>query len=89
METVFQTHRPAQDDIIQLLVSLLSTEERHRIPFFFLRHRILTEAKIWLREMAPEGTAYPQRWAELATPDGGPIETVTQKKGGATWRDIG
>ena len=39
--------------------------------------------------MAPEGTAYPQRWAELATPDGGPIETVTQKKGGATWRDIG
>ena len=38
----------------------MSTEERHRI---------LTEAKEWLREMAPEGTANPQRWAELATPD--------------------
>ena len=49
------------DDIIQLLVSLFSTEERHRI---------LTEARKWLREMAPEGTANLQRWAELvATPD--------------------
>ena len=48
------------DDIIQLLVSLFSTEERHRI---------LTEAKKWLREMAPEGAGNPQQWAELATPD--------------------
>ena len=68
------------DDIIQLLVSLFSTEERHRI---------LTEAKKWLREMAPEGTANPQRLAELATPMRSPTETVTQRKGGATWRDIG
>ena len=75
MEIIFQTHQTTWDDVIQLLVSLLSTEERHRI---------LTESRKWLREMAPEGTANPQRWAELATPDG----TVTQKKGWATWRDI-
>ena len=31
METIFQTHRPTWDDIIQLRVSLISTEERHRI----------------------------------------------------------
>ena len=31
METIFPTHRPTQDDKIQLLVSLFSTEERHRI----------------------------------------------------------
>ena len=60
METIFQTHRLTWDDIIQLLVSLFSTEERHRI---------LTEARKWLREMAPEGTTNPQRWVELATPD--------------------
>ena len=30
-ETIFQTHRLKWDDIIQLLVSLFSTEERHRI----------------------------------------------------------
>ena len=59
METIFQTYRPTWDDIIQLLVSLFSTEKRHRI---------LTEARKWLREMAPEGTANPQWWAELATP---------------------
>ena len=60
METIFQTYHPTWDDIIQVLVSLSSTEERHRIP---------TEARKWLREMAPEGIANPQRWAELATPD--------------------
>ena len=60
METIFRTHHLTWDDIIQLLVSLFSTEERHRI---------LTEAREWLREMAPEGTADQQRWAELATPD--------------------
>ena len=48
------------DDIIQLLVSLFSTEERHRI---------LTELRKWLREMAPECTANLQWWAELATPN--------------------
>ena len=78
METIFRTHRPAWDDIIQLLVSLFSTEDRHRI---------LTEARKWLRAMAHEGTANPQRWAELATPIRGPAETVTQRQGGATWRD--
>ena len=31
METIFQTHCPKWDDIIQLLVSLFSTDERHRI----------------------------------------------------------
>ena len=60
METIFQTYRPTWDDIIQLLVSLFSTEKRHRI---------LTEARKWLREMAPEGTANLQRWAELASLD--------------------
>ena len=60
METIYQTHHPTWDDIIQLLVSLFSPEERHKI---------LTEARKGLREMAPEGTANPQRWAELATPD--------------------
>ena len=58
MEIIFQTHHTTWDDVIQLLVSLLSTEERHRI---------LTEAKKWLRAMAPEGSANPQPWAELAT----------------------
>ena len=63
METIFQTHRPTWNDIIQLLVSLFSPEERHRI---------LTEAREWLRETAPGGTENPQQWAELATPDEGP-----------------
>ena len=72
METIFRTHCPTWDDIIQLLVSLFSTEERHRI---------LTEARKWLREMAPEGTANLQWWAELATPMRGPAGTVTQRKG--------
>ena len=45
---------------MQLLVSLFSTEERQRI---------LMEAREWLREMAPEGTANLQRWTELATPN--------------------
>ena len=79
METIFQTHCPKWDDIIQLLVSLFSTDERHRI---------LTEARKWLREMVPEGTANRQQWAELATPDERLNWTVTQRKGGATWRDI-
>ena len=43
MQTIFRTHCPTWDDIIQLLVSLFSTEERYRI---------LTEARKWLREMA-------------------------------------
>ena len=38
METIFLTHRPTWNDIIQLLVSLFSTEERHRI---------LIEARKW------------------------------------------
>ena len=80
METIFLTHRPTWDDIIHLLVSLFSTEERHRI---------LIEVRKWLRAMAPEGTANPQRWAELATLMRGPVGTVTQRKGGATRRDIG
>ena len=72
MEANFRTYCPTWDDVIQLLVSLFSTEERHRI---------LTEARKWLREMAPEGTANPQRWAEPATPMRGPAGTVTQRKG--------
>ena len=39
METIFQAHHPTWDDIIQLLVSLFSTKDRHRI---------LTEARKWL-----------------------------------------
>ena len=42
LETIFRTHCSTWDDIIQLLVSLFSTEERHRI---------LTDARKWLREM--------------------------------------
>ena len=84
METIFQTHRPTWDDTIQPLVSLFSTEEGHRI---------LTEARKWFREMAPEGTANPPRWAEpdpTPTPTmRGPTGAVTQRKGGASWRDIG
>ena len=38
-DNFFQTHRPTWDDIIQLLVSLYSPEERHGI---------LTEARKWL-----------------------------------------
>ena len=62
METIFQTHCTTGDDIIQLLVSVFSTKDRHRI---------LTGQKIvkWLREIAPEGNANLQQWAELATPD--------------------
>ena len=77
METIFRTHRPTWDDIIQLLVSLFSTEGRHRI---------LTEARKWFREMAPEGTANPQQWEELAAPMRGPTGTVKQRKGGTNWR---
>ena len=76
VETIFRTHRPTWDDIIQLLVSLFSTEETHRI---------LTEARKWFREMAPEGSANLQRGAELAAPHERLIETVTQRKGGASW----
>ena len=47
METIFQAHCPTWDDIIQLLASLFSTEERHRI---------LTEARKWLKEIAPKCT---------------------------------
>ena len=59
METIFRAHRPTWDDIVQLLVSLFSNEERHRS---------LTEAREWLREMARVDTANPQQWAELVTP---------------------
>ena len=59
METIFRTQCPTWDDIIQLLVSLFITEDRHRI---------LTEARKWLRAVAPEGTANLQQWAKLATP---------------------
>ena len=58
METIYKTHHPTWDDIIQLLVSHFNTEKRHRI---------LTEARKWLREIAPEGTVNPQWWAALAT----------------------
>ena len=59
METIFRAHCPTWDDIVQLLVSLFSTEERHRS---------LIEAREWLREMAHVDTANPQQWAELVTP---------------------
>ena len=72
METVFRTHRPMWDDTIPLLVSLLSSEERHRT---------LTEARKWFRELAPGcRTSRPRRAG---------IATVAQWKGGATWGDIG
>ena len=80
METTFRTHRPTWEDIIQLLVSVFSTEGRHRI---------VTEARKWFREMAPEDTANPQQWEELAAPTRGPTGTVTQRKRGASWRDSG
>ena len=49
--------------------------------FFFLRHRILTEANQWLREMAPECTANPQRLTELATPSERPSWDCNTEKG--------
>ena len=72
--------RPTWGDIIQLLVSLLSTENRHRI---------VTEARTWFRERAPEGSANPQRWESQPRLMRGPIGAVTQRKEGAAWRDIG
>ena len=72
METIFRTHHPTGDDIIQLPVSLFSTEERYRIP---------TEARKWLKEMAPEGTVSPQRWAELAAPDERPSWDYNSEEG--------
>ena len=72
METIFQTHCPTWGDIIQLLASFFSTEERYRI---------LTEARKWLREMAPEGIAHPQQWAKLATPDKRPNGDCNTEKG--------
>ena len=59
METIFCTHRPTWDDIMQLLASLFSTEERYRIN---------TEARKWLQEMLPESTANPESWIEQAFP---------------------
>ena len=44
---------------MQLLASLFSTEERYRIN---------TEARKWLQEMVPEGTANPERWIEQVFP---------------------
>ena len=74
METIFRTYCPTWDDTLQLLVSLFSTEERHGI---------LTEARKWLREMVPEGTANLQQWAELATPDERPNwDCNTEKRRG-------
>ena len=78
LETIFRAHRPTWDDIIQLLVSLFSTEDRHRI---------LTEARKWLRETAPEDTAHPHLAEPAAPRRGGPTWAVTQRRGGATWRD--
>ena len=79
METIYQTHHPTWDDIIQQLVSLFNTEKRHRI---------LTEARKWLRQMAPEGTANLQRWAELATPDESPNWDCNTEEGRSHLRDI-
>ena len=59
METIFRTHRPTWDDIMQLLASLFSTEERYRIN---------TEVRKWLQEMVPECTANPERWIEQDFP---------------------
>ena len=72
METIFRAHCPTWDDIVQLLVSLFSTEDRHRI---------LTEARKWLQEMVPEGTTNPQWWAELATPDKRPSWDCNTEEG--------
>ena len=80
METIARTPSPTLADIIQLLVSLLSTEDRHRI---------LTEARTWFRERAPEVSVNPQRWESQPRLMRGPIGAVTQGKGGAAWRDIG
>ena len=73
METIVLTHRPIWGDIIQLLVSLLSPEDRHRI---------LNEARKWFRETAPEGPANIQRWENQQPPVRGLGGAVTQRKGG-------
>ena len=78
METIFRTHRPTWDDIIQLLVSLFSTEERYRI---------LTEARKWFREMASgalQTCSHRQNQPPLMR---GPNGIVKLRKGGAPWRD--
>ena len=63
IENIFRTHRPTWDNIMQLLASLFSTEERYRIN---------TEARKWLQEMVPEDTANPERWIEQAFPSDRP-----------------
>ena len=80
METSFRTLHPTKDDIIRLLISLSSPEERHKI---------LTDARKWFREMAPEDMANPQRWAEPATPGERPEWDCDPEEGEATWRDTG
>ena len=72
METIFRTYCPTWDDTLQLLVSLFSTEDRHRI---------LTEARKWLKEIAPQCTANLQLWAELATPNERPTWDCNTEKG--------
>ncbi|OWK16971.1 hypothetical protein Celaphus_00011595 [Cervus elaphus hippelaphus] len=49
----------------------------------------LTEARKWLREMAPEGTANLSGGQNQPPPMRDPVGTVTGRKGGAAWRDIG
>ena len=59
METVFHTHGPTWEDIMQLLASVFSTEEKYRSN---------AEARKWLQEMVPESTANPDRWIEQGFP---------------------
>ena len=79
IETIFRAHRPTWDDIIQLLVSLFSTEERHRI---------LTEARKWLRKMAPAAAAAAKSLQSCPTlcdpidgrPPGSPVPGILQAR---------
>ena len=55
------------------------------LPF---QHWGKTQDPNWGQKMAPEGTANPQWWEKQPPPMRGQTGTVTQRKGGATWRDI-
>ena len=72
VETIFRTHRPTLDDIMQLLASLFSTEESYSIN---------TEARKWLQEMVPEGTANAQRWIEQGFPTDRPNRDYNTEEG--------
>ncbi|KAL0588337.1 LOW QUALITY PROTEIN: hypothetical protein AAY473_039348 [Plecturocebus cupreus] len=63
IRSIFPTHNPTWTDCQQLLVTLFSTEERHRV---------VQAALHWLEINMPEGTNDPRHYAEARFPDTDP-----------------